>query len=209
LIHSFSTDFLVINCFIEKLIKDERQTSSNKIILRGVEDSNGGCNCNSTTCDCCQDIPDIKTSICLDSYWNQEPQTIFMQATFGGFNLGSATFSEKDPRSCMSIAGGSVCLTANNLTVAPYGACGCWYTDIDFFGVKLNVEVGCFAFGDSPDNCPGSTACSALNDCNSCDAKINCGWCDDTNLCLVGDNNGPYKPGNCSSINWEYHSSQC
>lgn len=52
-----------------------------------------GCNCEQTDCNCCVDLEPIKSSVCLDTSWNAANKSITVQASFGGFPLGVATFS--------------------------------------------------------------------------------------------------------------------
>lgn len=42
-----------------------------------------------------------------------------------------------------------------------------------------------------------SEACSILNNCNSCTANPNCGWCSMTQVCVPGNKNGPSN-GQCN-----------
>jgi len=175
-------------------------------IVKNYKEANG-CNCTQTECDCCQSIPALQTNICLDTLWDSNAQTITAKATVGSFNFGETTFSQAQPKQCLNILGGSLCIVAKNLTIVSTGACGCWDVTVSFFGVNADVQVGCFNFGYGA-TCP-SQSCTSQTKCVSCDININCGWCNSTLACMQGDQNGPYPPsGKCSS-GWTYHIDNC
>jgi len=198
--------FVVLNNSF-RIQKNDFKIDLNKVLsVNDVRDVNG-CNCTGNECDCCQLVPGVQSSVCLDTLWDATAQTITAKATFGGFNFGQATFSEKNNQQCLNIFGGSLCIIASNLSIVSTGACGCWDVTISFFGVNADVKVGCFNFGYGA-TCPTSS-CSSQTSCSSCDLAINCGWCSGSSQCLQGDQNGPYPPsGKCVS-GWTYHQADC
>jgi len=171
--------------------------------------NNDGCVCAQMECDCCKTIPNIQASVCLDTVWDPTKQTLTASATFGGLNVGQAVFSNTHNSECLDIFGGSLCIVANNLSIITTGACGCWDVSVNLFGVKIDVMLGCFAFGYGA-TCPGASCVQRTSKgCVYCDYALNCGWCNSTKLCMEGDTNGPYAPsGKCDS-GWLYHESQC
>jgi len=114
-----------------------------------------GCQCNDTICDCCASLPKpISGDLCANAIWSASQQTITMDVTAFGKAIGSLNFSQKSPSDCLNYQVFEVCLNSQNMTIDSTGACGCWSASVSTFGVNVDVQIGCFVFGEAPKTCP-------------------------------------------------------
>jgi len=158
-----------------------------------------GCSCNVTECSCC-DSTKI-TKICLESKWNQKAQSIETKVEIGGISIGDVSFTELNSSHCLSFTVGSVCIAIANLSMVSDGACGCWDIQLKMFGIDIDVNLGCFTFGNGA-NCKHVLPCGTYSSCQECSSHQNCGWCQHSKSCIEGNQSSPTS-GTCKS-GWSF-----
>ena len=53
-------------------------------------------------------------------------------------------------------------------------------------------------------SCASGRNCSSHTECGSCTSTAGCGWCDQNNVCLPGNEHGPHS-GTCGGGSWRLH----
>jgi hypothetical protein len=82
-------------------------------------------------------------------------------------------------------------------------------------GTILDATGGAGSGGVSGGATAGQAAasqqdCATLSqNCGTCTAKANCGWCKGTNACYFGDSEGPAGSNSCPSSEWTVTESGC
>mmetsp|Transcript_4058 Transcript_4058/g.6595 ORF Transcript_4058/g.6595 Transcript_4058/m.6595 type:complete len:185 (+) Transcript_4058:11-565(+) len=174
----------------------------------GLSLASSECNTNGDTTACCTEV--IGSGLCANITWIPAKKAIDVKTSFGPLQLLAYEFTPGHTSACGGKGTVSACIDIKNYTVTSTGCCGCVDAKLKAGPITLDERIACFAFGTGT-NCP-DTSCSQLSDCANCNARLNCGWCMDSNMsgkCMEGTQTGP-AGGSCPTGNkWIGHKNQC